>query len=721
MPFLNPAFLAALGLVALPLLIHLIRRRKLKVIPWAAMEFLLQSQRKQRRRLQIEELILLLLRMLIVALAALAFARPVLRSLGIPLLSQNSRVYAIIVLDNSASMNFRGPDGKTSFERAQAAADTLVTKVLKQGDAVSLILLSDKPDAVINAPSFDLKLVRQRLKAAQVSDRGTDYLEGAKLVAKLAREAKNPIREVYWLSDDQGQAWQSSQKEAGKTAWAALAGDTRITWISVGPPPTQRDNLSVEAPVVGRELVTPYLPARVESRIVNASPRARNDVLVNLTIDGKPAGSSRLSISANGATTADFTPLIPTPGIHVGRIAVTEADGLTQDNAAEFVVRCRERIKVLVQDAHPTADPSKSESFYLLTAMAPGGEAGTLAPKLRANGNFANLSLRDYDTVALTGATFLSDTDMRALTEFVKAGGGLLLFPGPATDPQRFNAAFKALLPATLEPRKTLTEETALTLHPDSIPTNHPALAVFRDTETMNLASARFLTYFPLTQVSDESGQGGDTSAKVILRFGNGDPALVERRVGLGKVILAASSSGATWNQLPLKPVFVPYVYQLLSYLGQGATAHRNLRLDESMFLSLPLGDANKPVRITSPDGKVTSQNSTLGVDGVVFSYGNTSRAGVYHVSVENSKTTDAFAVGRPPDEGNLTYSDPVEAAKAAGVPGGRFTLAATPAQMEAGINRSRYGTEVWRGLLWAILPLLFLESLLAQVWGRRG
>src|ERR1700722_16646026 len=110
MPFLNSAFLAALGLVAIPLLIHLIRRRKLRVIQWAAMEFLLQSQRKQKRRLQIEEIILLLLRMLIVALAALAFARPVLRSLGIPLLSQNSRVYAIIVLDNSYSMDFRGPD-----------------------------------------------------------------------------------------------------------------------------------------------------------------------------------------------------------------------------------------------------------------------------------------------------------------------------------------------------------------------------------------------------------------------------------------------------------------------------------------------------------------------------------------------------------------------------------------------------------------------------------
>ncbi len=714
MPFLNPAFLAALGLVAMPLLIHLIRRRKLKVIAWAAMEFLLQSQKKQKRRLQIEEIILLLLRMLIVALAALAFARPVLRSLGIPLLSQNSRVYAVIVLDNSYSMDFRGADGKSSFERAQAAADTLLTKVLKQGDAVSLILLSDKADQAVGAPSYDLKLVRQRLKAAQVSDRGTDYLTTAKVVAGLVKASKNPIREVYWLTDDQGAAWATSQKDAGKTVWGALANDTRITWVSVGAPPTQRDNLSVEAPTVGRELVTPYLPARVESRIVNSSSRARNDVLVNLTMDGKPAGSRRISISPNGATTADFTPLIATPGIHVGRIALTETDGLTRDNAAEFVVRCRERIKVLVQDAHPTADPSKSESFYLLTAMAPGGEAGSLAPKLRENATFTNLNLRDYDAVALTGASGLAPADIGALTEYVKAGGGLLIFPGPATDAKRLNADLKNLLPATLEARKSLKEEDAQTLHPDSIPTTHPALAVFRDTATMNLSGARFQTYYPLAPVADES-------AKVILRFGNGDPALVERQVGLGKVIVAASGAGTTWNQLPLKPVYVPYVYQLLSYLGQGATAHRNLRLDESMFLSLPLTDANKSVRITPPNGKATAQNSTLGAQGVTFSYADTAHAGVYRVAVANSKTTDAFAVGRPPDEGNLTYADPVAAAQAAGIPSGRFTVAATPAQMEASVNRSRYGTEIWRPLLWAILPLLFLESLLAQIWGRRG
>src|SRR5450432_1398364 len=147
MTFLTPAFLGALALVGIPLLIHLIRRRKLKIVQWAAMEFLRQSQKKQRKRLRIEELILLALRMLIVATAVLAFARPVLRALGVPILSQNTHVYAIIVLDNSFSMSARGTDARTSFERAKVAANEVVTRVLRDGDSVSVVLLSDKPEA----------------------------------------------------------------------------------------------------------------------------------------------------------------------------------------------------------------------------------------------------------------------------------------------------------------------------------------------------------------------------------------------------------------------------------------------------------------------------------------------------------------------------------------------------------------------------------------------
>lgn len=720
MSFLNPSLLGLLGLVGVPLLIHLIRRRKLKVVQWAAMEFLLQSQKKQKRRLRIEELILLALRMLIVALAVLAFSRPVLRA-GIPLFSQNARVYAVIVLDNSYSMGHRTPDGKSSFERAQDAVREMLTRVLKDGDSVSVVLASDKPDGLVAVPSYDLKTVARRIAALKPGDRATDYLASAQLVNRMLKASKSTIKEVYWFSDDQSNAWDTSTKESAHSAWQELGKEARLTWVSTGAPAADRDNLAVDTPTLGRELVTPRLPARVECQIHNYGTRAKDGLLVYLSIDGKPAGSTRVAVPAGGSATARFLPLMPTAGTHTGVISLAEAahaDGLIQDNSASFVVRCRESIRILLQDVQPARDPSKSESFYLLTAMSPGGSRESLAPKLREGAGFGNEALRDFDAVVVAGMSGLNTADRSVLTEYVKSGGGLLLFPGPDTDTSHANADFGAagLLPAKLGQRRTLRDEDSISINPATI--QHPSLALFKDTSTIDIASARFLTYYPLEPSTDDT----DASAvRVMARFSNGDPAFVERRVGLGHVIEAASSAGAIWNQMPLKPSYVPLVYQLLSYLGEGAVSHRNLRQDEPLFLSLPLTEANKMVRITDPDGKVSSQGSILDARGVTFTYNNTARPGIYGVAVSGTTTKDAFAVGLNTIESNLAAADPLVAVPRAGVPTSRLTVAASPGQLQSTVNRARYGVEIWRSFLWAIIPLLFLESLLAQVFGRRG
>ena len=718
--FLSPIFLYGLALIGIPILIHLIRKRKIKVIQWAAMEFLLLSQKKQKKRLRIEELLLLLLRILIVALAVFAFARPVLRSLGIPLLSQNSRVYAVIVLDNSFSMAQKGADGKTSFERAQNAAEDVVANILKSGDSASLILLSDKPEDAIGDPSFDLKLVRQKIRAAKLSDRGTDYLEAAKLVNKRLKVSTAPVREVYVLSDDQATAWTNSKRESGRGVWGEMGKLARVTWVSVGGKDTERDNLAVETPTLGRQLVTPQLPARIEAKIDNFGTHPRSGLVVNLFVDDKKATSTTVSIAPNSAATAKFLYRFVQPGPHTGRVEINDpqnVDGMARDNSAPFAVRARDRLKVLVQDAHPAKDPAKSESFYMMTALAPGGEAQSLAPKLREGEGFSGIELRDYDAIVLTGATGLSPADVKLLTDYVKAGGGLLLYPGPYTDADKLNASLgkAGLLPAKLGTRKTLDDNNAISLNPATVA--HPSLSIFKDTSVLNVGTARFLTYYPLEPESDPN----PNAIQIMLRFSNSDPALVERKVGRGKVILAASGAGANWNQLPLKASYVPMLYQMISYLGIGPTSSRNLRQNEPFYLALPLSDANKPVRVTNPDGKTDSQNSKLDEGGVSFAYNATVQAGVYRLAVAGSKTTDAFAVGLPSDESNLAYADPRASAVESGVPNGVLTVANSPSQLQASVRQSRYGTEIWRPFVWAVLALLFCESLLANLFGRRG
>ena len=726
MAFLNPVFLSALALVGIPLLIHLIRRRKQKIVQWAAMEFLRQSQKKQRRRMRIEEFILLALRMLIVILACLAFARPVLRSIGAALLSQNTRIYAVIVLDNSYSMGFKARDGKTSLARAQTYTKQILSKILKPGDSASLVLLSDKPDVLINSPSFDRDLIERRINAVTLKDRGTDYLATAQLVNKLLKASHATVKEVYWLSDDQASAWTTSKRDTARTVWQDMARQARLTWISAGTPPDDRDNLVVEAPSIGRELVTPQLPVRIETKVFNYGAKPRSDVLVNLLIDGKPAGSKKISIPPGKETLASFPQTrFPTPGTHIGRVELADAahvDDLERDNGANFVVRCRDRIKILVQDMHPTSDPTKSDSFYLINAMAPGGAQESLAAKLREGEGLGGVNLRDYDVVILTGLGNMSAGDRRALMEYVKAGGGLLLFPGTGTEASRINADLGGdigLLPAKLTGRKTLSDNDAATLNPGSVA--HPALTLFKDTTNLNIASARFTQYFGLEATPEAADAANSNAVQVMIRFNNGDPAFVERKVQLGKVILAASSAGSSWNQLPLKASYVPLVYQLLFYLGQGPASHRNIAQEEPLFLALPLTDANKPVRVTTPDGRVNTQSSILDARGVTFSYGATQQAGVYKVAVQGSKTQDAFAVNLPTGESDLAATEPAQALTQTGFPGNRLAVANTPAQLQSSVALARYGSEIWRPLIYAVIALLFLEGMLAQLFSRRG
>lgn len=721
MSFLNPAFLGALALVAIPLLIHLIRRRKLRVIRWAAMDFLQQSQRKQRRRLRIEEILLLLLRMLIVAVVVLAFARPVLRALGVALLSQNARVYAVIVMDNSLSMSYRHADGRTSWERAQDAAETIVTQTLKSGDSASLVLLSDRPEAVIAAPSYDLQRVRRSIRAAMPGDRATDYLAGAEVVRRLLSASRTPFKEVYWLTDDQATGWNSSKKEKARSVWQELGAQARIVWVSVGPSETGRDNLAIEPPIISRELVTPRLPVRVEARVRNYGARPRNDLLVHLKIDGNVQTSRRVSVGPSGEAVVQVPVRLVRTGVHAGSIELDNAervDNLPQDNRAPFVLRVREQIRALVWDPYPATNPARSETFYLLTAMAPGGAAESLVPRLREGGDLTGVNLSDFDVIVIAGVNRITPSEQRALKDYVQAGGGVMLFPGPNTDARRFNMSWKpsGLLPATLGDKQTFGEGEALTLNPATIA--HPALALFKDTATMNLGSARVKVAYTLRPEVD----AGDPNAiQTMIRFSNGEPAFVERKVGLGRVILAATGAGSLWSELPLRASYVPLVYQLLSHLGQGPASRRNLKQDEPFFLTFSLSEANKPVQVKTPSGRTETRSSTLDARGVTFTYAGTTQSGVYRLSVAGSKVEDAFAVSLLPEESDLTYADPETAARQAGVAAGRLTMVDNPARIQASVQRSRYGAEFWRSLIWLLIVLLFVEAWLARWFGRRG
>ncbi len=711
---LNPAYLGAFALAGLPILIHLIRNRKVKVIPWAAWEFLLQARKKNRRRLRIEQLLLLAVRILMILLVVAALCRPILQTAGLPMIAADARVHAVIVIDNSFSMGYQ-EGAESDLDKAKRAADTILTRILKQGDSVQVVLASAHSQVLISQPTFDLNKARERVRGIALSDFGTNYATVIDATSALLQDVKSSVKEVYWITDTQKIGFDTVSQEKLRTSWEKLTAIGRTTWVNVSK--TGRENTSIEAPRFSRDLITPQAPVRISSVVHNDSSSPLKALLINLVVDGRQAGSARIDVAAKTSKPVSFVYLFDKPGAHSGYLELTQPDMLEKDNRAVFAVQVREKLRVLIVDPLPSTDPAKDEAFYFVTALAPTGasEGGNaiVQPTIQGNSDLHNLNLKNFDAIVITGLSTLSDTDRRALVEFTSAGGGLLIYPSPFASPAKLNAISGAdrLLSAKFGALKQFTEDSAISINPSTI--NHPALLPFKETNDINLGAGRFNRIFDL-QVDPN-----DPAARVICRFSGGQPAMVERSLGLGKTILVASPVGASSSSLPFKPAFVPLVHQLVSYLAAGPTSRHNLDLGEKMAVRFDVADASKAVRVTDPEGKTSLNKSVLTSDGALYTSTGVERSGVYKVGIAGKENAAAFAVNRPSSESELTTMD--EPSLRAAMGAGKFQYANGVDELIQRVMQARRGTEIWRPLIFLAILLFFIEGILAWKFGRRA
>src|SRR4051812_16682033 len=204
MSFLNPIMLFGLAAVSVPIIIHLLNRRKFQKVVWAAMKFLQISVEQNQRRMRVEDMILLALRCLLLALLALALARPAFLSQKSDVFGQ-SKVTAVVILDNSYSMGVS--DGTmTRFEKAREAA-LQALDAMPIGSAAALLLASDTVDATIPEPTYDMNLARKAVREAPLTERGTDLFPAIEQAIKTLNERLALRKEIYLITDGQATGW----------------------------------------------------------------------------------------------------------------------------------------------------------------------------------------------------------------------------------------------------------------------------------------------------------------------------------------------------------------------------------------------------------------------------------------------------------------------------------------------------------------------------------
>ena len=741
MAFEHVTALYALPLAAAPIIIHLLNRRRFKVLEWAAMEFLLASSRRNYRRIRLEQLILLLLRTLLIILLIFMIARPKVRR-GPLAGSAEQRRFVLLVLDTSMSMGYR--DGSlSSYDRGLGFAKDVVGS-LRKGDSWALVAAQGAGRVIVGEPSVDLDAARGAVtrEGLRLSDAGGSVAGVLEACQELVERAQKPNKEVYIITDMQRVSWLASSGSAAAEHVARareLSKAAAVAIVDVGAEtPT---NLAVTELGHGGPLAVAGGEAVLRVRVANSGPALAADVTVDLLVDGfKQQRTASRDIAPGASGEWELRHVFRRRGFHEVA-AELQADNLARDDRRFLALAVRESVRVLCVDGEPGADLFSGETDYLRQALRPGGER---LDDLRETGAADRLSLFDpeavtiegftpselprYDAVVLANVPHLDDEPRKALERYVREGGALLVFLGDRVDPDLYNRSLyregKGLLPCSLGEVVGEGAERRNAVHISGEMGRHPFTRLFREQKAIKLTSPFFFRYWRL------EGVDGRDDVRVVCRFDGGAPAMVEATHGRGRVVVFASSADDEWNDMPSWPAYLALMQETTTQVARDPGARHNLTVGQPLVAHLSPRQFGKALHVVKPGPEQAEPVvvQATAADGIVsVTYRETDRAGVYKVTPkdkagaeeepdEPDRAEQLFAVNVPARESDLTRISEQELRKVYG--GFDFEYRRGAARRERAAEVTR-GGELWRGLAYALLALVLLESVLAQRFGR--
>ncbi|MFM1768004.1 MAG: hypothetical protein RJA22_533 [Verrucomicrobiota bacterium] len=724
MSFLNPIMLAGLAAVAVPIIIHLLNRRRFQKVTWAAMRFIQASVQKNQKRMRLEDWILLALRCLLLALLALALARPAVFNQASDFLGQ-SKVTGVILLDNSQSMGVTDGTG-TRLDRARRAAEQALDS-LPPGSATAVLLASDVVQGAIPEPTFDLNLARKVLREAPLTDRSTDLFPALEKAIDLLQGRLALRREIYVITDGAANGWR--QLAEIQRVLERSRADIKTHVILVNEHEERNLGLSDLRQAGGLSPVNQ--PLRFEVRVTNHGRHEAANVRVNLAPNGEaPVDEFVIDRLAAGATRGvTLFARFRDEGFHSVTARLPE-DRQPADDRRVAALRVLREVKVLLVDGEPGNEPRESEVFYLQNALVPVPEeaapdyfiktATTSGPEL------AQARLDDYDAVILANVPDLGDAGVRALESYLRRGGGLMVFPGGRLNPAFYNeqlARRLRLLPAEYGPVRGQAdqEERYLTLQEKDY--DHPVVALWNDPGAGRLGSARFFQALELKPVPGGPAAGGESNAgpaQVIVKYADGTPAVMERTWGLGRVVQFSSTADTAWNDLPVRLAWVPLVHRALGSIVARQDEGLNLRVGEKFTRRVPAEYLDKDASFLRPRAtEVTRDLRRVELAGgwPTVQFDRTDLAGLYEGTVGEPPLKLKFATQSDPGESALDELSPAQLGTLREV--ANVVTWSPDLSLRNLVERGRTGLEFWLPVLLVCLLVAATETFLGQWFSR--
>jgi hypothetical protein len=705
MGFLAPLMLLGLAALAVPIAIHLIGKSRARVVKFAALDFLLATKRKTARSLRIRERWLFLVRLIACAAIALALAKPFTscERKG-PQVTRGPQA-AVLVVDDSFAAGYL-IDGKPWLARATAESQKILRQLGPLAE-VAIVRASEGADHPTELTRDHLRL-RDQLIALQPSARPADTTRALSRAAQLLAASSHSHKTVYLLGLVAKSGVRPDDPPWGKDGPALVTVDLR---------PEKMPNLAVVSLRVEPEPGAGSRGVSFSAEVANyGDTPAKNEL--SLTIANRVVARGTLEIPPHDRRTKRFLATLPAGARASDAMISLQGDALAIDDRRWVRASLRDEVRVLLVDGDPRTVRLDDELFYVHAALRPGDredsgtQVRTITPDelagidAKAKGTAAALDLSDFDVIVLANVPALSPERALAVTNWIKAGGGVLVAPGDNFDAAAYDRTMLPLLPQALrDPIDTTwgaqeNDRDSRALHLVKWEADHPIFSPFTKSgaEFVDAKFYKITLLGPTTQTADR---------KVLARFTNGAAALVEASIGSGRTLLFTSTLDRDWNDLPMHPGFLPLMQGAVRHLARKHAAFAESDHSVGSSVALPAGDL-KRIEVRGPEGlgAVFEGDRIAGRSTVRFS--RTDRPGVYRVvgtdqtGATHERDELAFAVNIDAKGSDLTP------ATAEQLPASGTGAGGSPADAERRI-------ELWHALAAALLLLLLVEGFLVQ------
>lgn len=683
-----PWILAACGAVGAPVIIHMLMRPRPRRQVFPALRFVLKSQRANARRLKVRRLILLAMRMAVIALIALAIAR-----VQIPTWQRRSvspPTAAVIVLDSSASMGY-SEHGTTRLAKAKAMAREYVA-ALPAGSKAAVI--STSGPQVAGGFHSDRELCDKQISEVSVTPACEAVAGAMERAASMLAEIDLPRKEILLLTDMTVGAWRQRLAPAAKDVHYSIinCGDGGQANVAIG-----RISLSAAiAPVGGEvELTVP---------IIAAEDGGEMKVLVEL--DGQAVGEKTVTVAPGQSKMLRFTIRPETIGAAGGLVRLDRADALGIDNIRYFTLHAGEGARMLILVG---PSPDDRTGFLMANAVAPAGGAGRwrIARRTLACEQFTAADADGVALIMLAGAS-PSKSQWTIIEEFVRDGGSLWVVAGADMTVSSCNSPqAQRVMPAAIDRLEHMPAEIAW--RADNPP--HPLLQPFAGGANGSLSRIKCYKRFVIKSLASD--------AQVIVRFADGQPAILSRSVGRGSVMFWTTSPAREFSNLARSAVELVVLarrtVQLMLFADRLEGSHA-----WGQTVSVPFPPGLQGPAITVSRGGATRDEPVFATMGAQEINLSADRLGWWTVKfAERGRTVErGFSVNVAVSESDLTPPAGEELAEfMQQAEDKQITIADDVAGLRKGGSDSAVAMELAGPLAALLVALLIVESFFANLF----